>query len=109
MRKRVLTYSLAVAMAVAMAVPQTAILPTGIVQVKAANTETGLKTGIAITKAEWGKNWSGTENYIKFAEMNKNASTSSDYCSKINKVVVNDKEYPEYDEEKKIIIIQCHI
>ena len=44
MRKRVLTYSLAVAMAVAMAVPQTAILPTGIVQVKAANTETGLKT-----------------------------------------------------------------
>ena len=60
MRKRVLTYSLAVAMAVAMAVPQTVILSTGIVQVKAANTETGLKTGIAITKAEWGKNWSGT-------------------------------------------------
>ena len=56
MRKRVLTYSLAVAMAVAMAVPQTVILSTGIVQVKAANTETGLKTGIAITKAEWGKN-----------------------------------------------------
>jgi len=55
MRKRVLTYSLAVAMAVAMAVPQTVILSTGIVQVKAANTETGLKTGIAITKAEWGK------------------------------------------------------
>ena len=43
MRKRVLTYSLAVAMAVAMAVPQTVILSTGIVQVKAANTETGLK------------------------------------------------------------------
>lgn len=55
MRKRVLTYSLAVAMAVAMAVPQTVILSTGIVQVKAANTETGLKTGIAITKAEWEK------------------------------------------------------
>lgn len=55
MRKRVLTYSLAVAMAVAMAVPQTVILSTGIVQVKAANTETELKTGIAITKAEWGK------------------------------------------------------
>lgn len=101
MRKRVLTYSLAVAMAVAMAVPQTAILPTGIVQVKAADTETGLKTGIAITKAEWGQNWSGTENYIKFTEMDKYASTSSDYCSKINKVVVNDKEYPVYDEEGK--------
>ena len=41
MRKRVLTYSLAVAMAVAMAVPQTVILPTGIVQVKAADTENG--------------------------------------------------------------------
>lgn len=67
MRKRVLTYSLALAlaMAVAMAVPQTVILPTGIVQVKAADTETGLKTGIAITKAEWGQNWSGTENYIR--------------------------------------------
>lgn len=101
MRKRVLTYSLAVAMAVAMAVPQTVILSTGIVQVKAANTETGLKTGIAITKAEWGKNWSGKENYIKFTEMDKSASTSSDYCSKINKVVVNDKEYPVYDEEGK--------
>ena len=101
MRKRVLTYSLAVAMAVAMAVPQTVILPTGIVQVKAADTETGLKTGIAITKAEWGQNWSGTENYIKFTEMDKYASTSSDYCSKINKVVVNDKEYPVYDEEGK--------
>lgn len=104
MRKRVLTYSLAVAMAVAMAVPQTAILPTGIVQVKAADTETeaGLKTGVALTKAEWGQNWSGTENYIKFTEMDKYASASSDYCSKINKVVVNDKEYPaEYDEEEK--------
>ena len=55
MRKRVLTYSLALAMAVAMAVPQTAILPTGIVQVKAADTENGLKTGVAITKAEWEK------------------------------------------------------
>lgn len=54
MRKRVLTYSLALAMAVAMAVPQTAILPTGIVQVKAADTENGLKTGVALTKAEWG-------------------------------------------------------
>ena len=43
MRKRVLTYSLALAMALAMAVPQTVILPTGIVQVKAADTETGLK------------------------------------------------------------------
>lgn len=43
MRKRVLTYSLAVAMAVVMAVPQTVILPTGIVQVKAADTENGLK------------------------------------------------------------------
>ena len=41
MRKRVLTYSLAVAMAVVMAVPQTVILPTGIVQVKAADTENG--------------------------------------------------------------------
>lgn len=101
MRKRVLTYSLALAMALAMAVPQTVILPTGIVQVKAADTETGLKTGIAITKAEWGQNWSGTENYIKFTEMDKYASTSSDYCSKINKVVVNDKEYPVYDEEGK--------
>ena len=97
MRKRVLTYSLALAMAVAMAVPQTAILPTGIVQVKAADTENGLKTGVALTKAEWGQNWSGTENYIKFTEMDKYASTSSDYCSKINKVVVNDKEYPVYD------------
>ena len=58
MRKRVLTYSLALAMAVAMAVPQTAILPTGIVQVKAADTENGLKTGVALTKAEWGQNWS---------------------------------------------------
>ena len=52
MRKRVLTYSLALAMAVAMAVPQTAILPTGIVQVKAADTENGLKTGVALTKAD---------------------------------------------------------
>ena len=69
MRKRVLTYSLAVSIEVAMAVTQKVILSTGIVQVKAANTETGLKTGIAITKAEWGKNWSGTENYIKFTEM----------------------------------------
>lgn len=68
MRKRVLTYSLALAMAVAMAVPQTAILPTGIVQVKAADTENGLKTGVALTKAEWGQNWSGTENYIKFTK-----------------------------------------
>lgn len=50
MRKRVLTYSLALAMAVAMAVPQTAILPTGIVQVKAADTENGLKTGVAPQK-----------------------------------------------------------
>lgn len=33
--------------------------------------------------------------------MDKYASTSSDYCSKINKVVVNDKEYPVYDEEGK--------
>ena len=78
MRKRVLTYSLAVAMAVAMAVPQTVILSTGIVQVKAANTETGLKTGIKITKAEWEQNGSGTENYIKFSEVNKYASTASD-------------------------------
>ena len=54
MRKRVLTYSLALAMALAMAVPQTVILPTGIVQVKAADTETGLKTGIAITKDRMG-------------------------------------------------------
>ena len=99
MRKRVLTYSLAVAMAVVMAVPQTVILPTGIVQVKAADTENGLKTGVALTKAEWGQNWSGT--YIKFTEMDRSASTSSDYCSKINKVVVNDKEYPVYDEERK--------
>ena len=53
MRKRVLTYSLALAMAVAMAVPQTSILPTGIVQVKAADTENGLKTGVALTIAEW--------------------------------------------------------
>ena len=87
MRKRVLTYSLAVAMAVAMAVPQTVILSTGIVQVKAANTETGLKTGIAITKAEWEKKLvRKKKNYIKFTEMDKSASTSSDYCSKINKV-----------------------
>lgn len=50
MRKRVLTYSLAVAMAVAMAVPQTVILSTGIVQVKAANTETGLKTELRSQK-----------------------------------------------------------
>ena len=56
MRKRVLTYSLALAMAVAMAVPQTAILPTGIVQVKAADTENGLKTGVALTKAECRQN-----------------------------------------------------
>lgn len=86
-------------MAVVMAVPQTVILPTGIVQVKAADTENGLKTGVALTKAEWGQNWSGT--YIKFTEMDRSASTSSDYCSKINKVVVNDKEYPVYDEERK--------
>ena len=37
--------------------------------------------------------------------MDKSASTSSDYCSKINKVVVNDKEYPVYDEEGKQITL----
>ena len=90
MRKRVLTYSLAVAMAVTMAVPQTVILPATIAQVKAAETEeeTGLKSGTTITKSEWGQNWNGTENYIKFTELDKSASASSDYCSKLNKVVV---------------------
>ncbi len=103
MRKRVLTYSLAVAMAVTMAVPQTVILPATIAQVKAAETEeeTGLKSGTTITKSEWGQNWNGTENYIKFTELDKSASASSDYCSKLNKVVVNDKEYPVFDEEGK--------
>ena len=41
-------------MAVAMAVPQTVILPTGIVQVKAADTENGLKTGVALNKSRMG-------------------------------------------------------
>ena len=54
MRKRVLTYSLALAMALAMAVPQTVILPTGIVQVKAADTETGLKNGNCDHKSRMG-------------------------------------------------------
>lgn len=60
-----------------------------------------MKSGTTITKAEWGQNWSGTENYIKFTELDKYASASSDYCSKLNKVVVNNKEYPVFDEEGK--------
>lgn len=98
MRKRLLTYSLAVAMAVAMAVPQTVILPASTMQVQAAETndeESTLKTGVTVTTAEWPEE----SNYIKFKEINK--YDAGDYCDKINKVTVNDVEYSIINDDKK--------
>ncbi len=103
-KKRLLTYSLAFAMAVSMAAPQAAMLPASL---KAVNVyaeevqESELKNGTAVTKAEWGENWSGTEAYIKISEIGKSSDEASDYSSKINKVIVNNTEYPVYDEESK--------
>lgn len=103
-KKRLLTYSLAFVMAVSMAAPQAAMLPASL---KAVNVyaeevqESELKNGTAVTKAEWGENWSGTEAYIKISEIGKSSAEASDYSSKINKVIVNNTEYPVYDEENK--------
>lgn len=98
-KKRLLTYSLAFAMAISMAAPQAAMLPASLkaVNVYAAETEseeTGLKTGVEVTTVAWEEDWKG--DHITFSEINKNSEEG--YCNKITKITVNNTEYPIYSE-----------
>ena len=97
MRKRLLTYSLALAMAVTMAAPQAAVLPASLraVNVYAAeeDTTTEVKTGTAVTKVKYESSaWSDPA--ILFEELDKYGSQDvKDYIGSVTKVVVNEKEY----------------
>lgn len=97
MRKRFLTYSLALAMAITVAAPQAAVLPASLraVNVYAAETDssTEAKTGPTITKVEY-ENSGYTDPAILFTELDKYISQDvKDYINNATKVVVNDKEY----------------
>ena len=99
MRKRLLTYSLALAMAITVAAPQVAVLPASLkaVNVYAAETEDGsateAKTGTAITKIEY-ESSSWTDPALLFEELDRYGSQDvKDYISSVTKVVVNNKEY----------------
>lgn len=97
MRKRFLTYSLALAMAVTMAAPQAAVLPASLraVNVYAAeeDTTTEAKTGTALTKVKY-ESSSWADPAILFEELDKYGSQDvKDYIGSVTKVVVNEKEY----------------
>lgn len=97
MRKRLLTYSLALAMAVTVAAPQAAVLPAALraVNVYAAETDSTneAKTGTSITKVKY-ESSDYTDPAILFEELDKYGSQEvKDYISSVSKVVVNDKEY----------------
>ena len=97
MRKRFLTYSLALAMAVTMAAPQAAVLPASLravnVYAQEADTTTEAKTGTALTKVKYESSvWSDPA--ILFEELDKYGSQDvKDYINSVTKVVVNEKEY----------------
>lgn len=97
MRKRFLTYSLALAMAITMAAPQAAVLPASLraVNVYAAEEDstTEAKTGMTITKVQYESSaWSDPA--ILFEELDKYGSQDvKDYIGSVTKVVVNEKEY----------------
>lgn len=97
MRKRLLTYSLALAMAVSMAAPQAAILPASLkavnVYAQEADSAAEVKTGTELTKIKYeSSSWSDPA--ILFEELDKYGSQDvKDYINSVTKVVVNDKEY----------------
>lgn len=98
MRKRFLTYSLALAMAVTMAAPQAAVLPASLRAVnvyaaEASDTTTEAKTGTALTKVKY-ESSSSVGSAILFEELDKYGSQDvKDYIGSVTKVVVNEKEY----------------
>lgn len=97
MRKRLLTYSLALAMAVTVAAPQAAVLPAALraVNVYAAEADNAneAKTGTSITKVKY-ESSEYTDPAILFEELDKYGSQEvKDYISSVSKVVVNDTEY----------------
>lgn len=97
-KKRLLTYSLAFAMAISMAAPQAAVLPASLkaVNVYAAEAESEVKATPQVTQVEFTEK----ENHpcIRFAELNKYADDTSfaAYASALSKVVVNNQEYEVY-------------
>lgn len=98
MRKRLLTYSLAMAMAVSMAAPQAAILPASLravnVYAQEADSTTEVKTGTTLTEVEYESSaWSDPAILFKELDRFGNSQDVKDYISSVTKVVVNDKEY----------------
>ena len=106
MRKRFLTYSLALAMAVTMAAPQAAVLPASLRAVnvyaaEATDITTDAKTGTAITKVKYeSTSWSGSA--ILFEELEKYGSQDvKDYINSATKIVVNGREYVDYSDDSQ--------
>lgn len=91
MRKRLLTYSLAVAMAVAMAVPQTVILPTSTTQVQAADENAEIKATPTAKNVVFST--MDSQDCIQFDELKKWADDKdmAAYTANIKEVFVNEK------------------
>ena len=103
MRKRLLTYSLAVAMAVAMAVPQTVILPASTTQVQAADENAEIKASPIVKNVAFST--MDDQDCIQFDELKKYADDQdiSAYTSNMSSVLVNEKKSEIYygnDQEK---------
>ena len=98
MRKRLLTYSLAVAMAMSMAVLQTVVTSLSSVNVQAADEDQAnkMKNTPEVKNVEWTQY--DSKDCIQFNELKKYADDAdvSAYTSKVTKITVNDKEYTDY-------------
>lgn len=98
MRKRFLTYSLALAMAVTIAAPQVAVLPANLktMNVYAAEASSEIKATPQVTQVAFTQY--DNRDCIQFAELLKwcDDTTIADYVSAISKIVVNDTEYEVY-------------
>lgn len=103
MRKRLLTYSLAVAMAVTMAVPQTVILPASATQVQAADENAEMKATPIVKNVAFST--MDDQDCIQFDELMKYADDDeiAAYTSSMNKVIVNEKDSEIYygNDQKK--------
>ena len=98
MRKRLLTYSLALAMAVLMVAPQAAVLPASLraVNVYAEETDSEIKATPQITQIAFTQY--DSRDCIQFAELLKYSDDTeiADYVSNVSKLSVNDTEYEVY-------------
>ena len=98
MRKRLLTYSLALAMAVSMVAPQAAVLPASLraVNVYAEETDSEIKATPQITQISFTQY--DNRDCIQFAELLKYSDNTeiADYVSNVSKLFVNDIEYEVY-------------